>query len=289
MKHYFDFIVKRMSRKYEKIEDKGITYFLKDGKAVATKEGNLLNLYFDAEANVVWNHYERVVVSIAKNFKIVTNMEVKRAEVIAIKGLCGVHNSIKLVKNMYLDESQNFKLTLKEEKAPKEKPQEPWEIIDYGVRDQLIAQNVKFDHATFDVTIRDAAGKTFKVPYTEGIGLSIEDKILVGCIGHIFPDRGNYVVYFSDFNFYLTLNKHMKDKRLNTNLYVTCYYENRRSRKRKRKIQKKDQIYSYLRKENEWHWNAGKNNVGTPAMKAEIDRTRRTNWTALKRVHLVRK
>ena len=100
MKHYFDFMVKRMSMRYERLEKEGIIYFLKDGKVVATVKGDLLNLYFNVDSNLILNHYETAVVSIAKNFKIISNKAVTHAEVICVNGLCGTFNDVKLINHM---------------------------------------------------------------------------------------------------------------------------------------------------------------------------------------------
>ncbi|MCI9177810.1 MAG: hypothetical protein HFJ28_04480 [Clostridia bacterium] len=112
----YDVFLKRVSRKYKAVTENGETFFFnRDGNVVAHENArkNLLVMYVHYN-KMIWCHHNIVAVAIAKDFTLLKNYLVEKADVVVVNGLCGACNTIQRTSNMLLETVVHPKLAFLE-------------------------------------------------------------------------------------------------------------------------------------------------------------------------------
>lgn len=106
----YETLAKKLAR-YERTTKGDTTFYLLNGKVVATEKRNIIVMYFYCSRDVIWNHHDVVAVAVAKDFVIVNNYEKTIADVVTVNGLCGAYNTIERMSNRLLKVGISKKLS----------------------------------------------------------------------------------------------------------------------------------------------------------------------------------
>lgn len=276
-----------VARKYNKAVVNGVTYFMNNaGEVVATENAkhNLLVMYVYSNSNTVWNHNDTVAVAVAKDFKLVHNYEVRVADVIVMDGLCGACNTIKRTSNMLLEVTSSTDVVFDAESYSFV---EPIQIIDRGILDSPQFTGANLSGALIDVTVRDAKGTIRKAPYIVGKGFVSKGK-KIGTMGHMASSTRISLEIGLDFDMSALVSNSYRGRSHTLafdNLVYGILQYKKLSRKAKKKnvvkhIQPKDyNVYTYLRKDNSWYWEAGYHTSNSDKRRSSIMATKHgTNY-----------
>lgn len=283
----YDTLRKLVARNYKQAVKNDVTYFMnKAGEVVATENAkhNLLVMYVYSNSNIVWNHNNTVAVAIAKDFKLIHNYEVRVADVIVMNGLCGASNTIERTSNMLLKVTSSDSVSFDKESYDFV---EPVQIIDRGILDSPQFAGANLSGALIDVTVRDARGTVGKAPYIVGKGL-VSKAYKIGTMGYMVNSTRISLEIGLDFDMYaLAFNadrEHSHTLKFDDLAYGILSYK-KLSRKDKKKnvvkyIQSKDYtVYTYLRTNNSWYWEAGHNTCNSDKTRTAIMATKHgTNY-----------
>lgn len=284
----YNTVLKLMERNYKKEIQNGVTYFMNEyDKVVAINNSkrNLLVLYVYSSDRIVWNHHGIVAVAIAKDFKLIHNYEVRVADVIVMRGLCGACNVFERIANTHLElDSANYLSLADDDNDESYNFVEPIQIIDMGILTSSQFSSANLKGALISVTVRDANGTIGNAPYVVGKGLVKGRKI--GAMGIMKNSKLISLDIGVEFDMSaLALNSYSRDSHLfyDDNLvYGVISYKKlsrkAKKKKNKRKISTKDYtVYQYLRSENSWYWNEGFRTTGSEYTRYAILKTEHGN------------
>ena len=274
----YDILRKLVERNYKQVVKNGVTYFMNNaGEVVATEntKHNFLVMYVYSNSNTVWNHNDTVAVAFAKDFKLVHNYEVRLADVIAMVGLCGANNTLERTSNMLLEVTSSSDVSFDDESY---NFVEPVQIIDKGILDSHQFAGANLKGALIDVTVKDANGTVGKVPYIVGQGLVSKAKKIgtMGCMESSTIISLEIGIEF-DMSALATDSywerSHILD--FDNLVYGILSYKKLTRKAKKKKVLKyvhpKDyDVYTYLRNDNSWYWEAGYNTCNSDKTRASI-------------------
>ena len=213
MNFSYNEMLKEVLKNHKIIEGNEKYYIVNNSNhIVGTLTENLIVLFYICNKAKIWNHKNMAAVAIAKDFILGTNSEVKKVDIMYIRGLCGSCNDIQSIDDYYIETFTNH------------------ELIN-------LEQNYQLGY--FGIIAKKANKYCL-----------ISNNLLIHFIGN------EYTEHYNQLNLLL-----LKEKGIAKINY--------------------DELYNYLRKEFDWYYTDGYNNISSQSKREYVEYRKYKNYDSI--------
>ena len=90
----YNMVKRYLDINYDGIIVKNTKIYSKDNKIVALCNDNIITMYFECSSDIIWNHVDKAMVGIVKDFPIFEKDHAKICDCVIFGGICGSYNYI---------------------------------------------------------------------------------------------------------------------------------------------------------------------------------------------------